>query len=688
MTRTLVVITEIIAIVLALTMASTIDDDVESRSFKAIKAIHKHLDHDQDGDVDLEESTETSTQVCDWISDIVNLPQYSKNFSEKKIDGRMLPRFTNEATSLYSVLGISNVKHRKKISLRATDIVLFGPPVKGYTKDIILGIVVTLMTLACYYALSEKKSAKKQIEHMMKDVEFMQLAEQNLKNTQEKLRNAELEHRSTILSKKEIEHKLKKEIETAKKEAERLHEERSHHEEERMKMSLVERELTEVRKALQKAEAEMDTKGPKSTRSLQQWLHLTYRKESKHFIAKKNNALKQMQDAKEACEKIRKKRGALFGSLRLVHGQTIDEVDQKILSARSALAEVTNELQERQHRWRQIEELCGFQIVCDGLLSQSLEIEDQSRRSSIARALAVCANLGGIGSIPGSDPSKPSTPRSNSKMATTSGASSGSMSKHHRDDWEFTDLYPGHHASDSNGHYFTSSNSMSSSGHQPVMNNSLLDKVEYRSSDIVGIEEEDSTFVTSAQTARGSVKDILGKDNVGVISPDKGIGGEQVARESMIARMSSADATIGHGRVSSRHSLSDVIDSTDAIHNKFHSSQSMPVFTSTKQFTEVTESPRVPHRSLSKVKAIHHQYLLRRMTDQVSNLAKCFGSNEELSTEKAKMGMLNKKQKLYKFSSIGPKKHQSFDETSNTRNNDLSGEQNKKKSILSKFRKK
>ena len=42
------------------------------------------------------------------------------------------------------------------------------------------------MTLACIYAFNERKYAKKQIEQMIKDVEFMQQAEDNLKSTQEK----------------------------------------------------------------------------------------------------------------------------------------------------------------------------------------------------------------------------------------------------------------------------------------------------------------------------------------------------------------------------------------------------------------------------------------------------------------------------------------------------------------------
>ena len=76
--------------------------------------------------------------------------------------------------------------------------------------------------------------------------------------------------------------------------------ERTHHEEERTKMMLVEQELNELRRALQKAEVELESVASKSPKSLQQWLHITYKKESKHFIAKKSKALKQMEEAKDA----------------------------------------------------------------------------------------------------------------------------------------------------------------------------------------------------------------------------------------------------------------------------------------------------------------------------------------------------------------------------------------------------
>lgn len=63
------------------------------------------------------------------------------------------------------------------------------------------------------------------------------------------------------------------------------------------------------------------------------------------------------------CEKLRKKRSSLVGAFVSTHGKSIDDVDRSIVEARTSLNEVTQELQERVHRWKQIELLCGFNIV-------------------------------------------------------------------------------------------------------------------------------------------------------------------------------------------------------------------------------------------------------------------------------------------------------------------------------------
>ena len=52
-----------------------------------------------------------------------------------------------------------------------------------------------------------------------------------------------------------------------------------------------------------------------------------------------------------------------MGSFRVAHGSSLDDVDSRIVAAKSALADVTRDLQERLFRWKQIEALCGFPIV-------------------------------------------------------------------------------------------------------------------------------------------------------------------------------------------------------------------------------------------------------------------------------------------------------------------------------------
>lgn len=63
------------------------------------------------------------------------------------------------------------------------------------------------------------------------------------------------------------------------------------------------------------------------------------------------------------CEKLKKKRTSLVGAFVSTHGKSIDDVDRSIVEARTSLNEVTQELQERVFRWKQIELLCGFNII-------------------------------------------------------------------------------------------------------------------------------------------------------------------------------------------------------------------------------------------------------------------------------------------------------------------------------------
>lgn len=130
-----------------------------------------------------------------------------------------------------------------------------------------------------------------------------------------------------------------------------------------LEVQQLKQEIEMLRSELSRAEVELVDHCWTPPPALQSWLQLTYELESKHTLKKRIMAEKQLQVARDACEKLKKKRSSLVGAFVSTHGKSIDDVDRSIVEARNALSEVTNELQERLHRWRQIEMLLGFSIV-------------------------------------------------------------------------------------------------------------------------------------------------------------------------------------------------------------------------------------------------------------------------------------------------------------------------------------
>jgi stromal interaction molecule 1 len=68
--------------------------------------------------------------------------------------------------------------------------------------------------------------------------------------------------------------------------------------------------------------------------ALQHWLQYTYELELKTYNKKKVGAEKQLKQAKDACDKLKKKRSSLMGAFVTTHGRSIDDVDKAILEAR------------------------------------------------------------------------------------------------------------------------------------------------------------------------------------------------------------------------------------------------------------------------------------------------------------------------------------------------------------------
>ncbi|XP_064000190.1 stromal interaction molecule 1 isoform X1 [Pogoniulus pusillus] len=379
-------------------------------SFEAVRNIHKQMDDDANGNVDVEESDEflredlnyhdptvkhstfhgedklisvedlwkawktsevynwTVEEVVQWLITYVELPQYEETFRKLQLSGHAMPRLAvNNVTMMGTVLKMTDRSHRQKLQLKALDTVLFGPPLltrHNHLKDFMLVVSIVIGVGGCWFAYIQNRYSKEHMKKMMKDLEGLHRAEQSLHDLQERLQKAQEEHRSVEVEKVHLEKKLQDEISIAKQEAHRLRELREGTENELSRQKYAEQELEQVRMALKNAEKELESHcGWAAPEALQRWLQLTHEVEVQYYNVKKQNAEKQLLVAKEGAEKIKKKRNTLFGTFHVAHSSSLDDVDHKILTAKQALSEVTAALRERLHRWQQIELLCGFQIV-------------------------------------------------------------------------------------------------------------------------------------------------------------------------------------------------------------------------------------------------------------------------------------------------------------------------------------
>ncbi|XP_019481188.1 PREDICTED: stromal interaction molecule 1 isoform X2 [Hipposideros armiger] len=382
----------------------------EKLSFDAVRNIHKLMDDDANGDVDVEESDEflredlnyhdptvkhstfhgedklisvedlwkawkasevynwTVDEVVQWLITYVELPQYEETFRKLQLSGHAMPRLAVTNTTMTgTVLKMTDRSHRQKLQLKALDTVLFGPPLltrHNHLKDFMLVVSIVIGVGGCWFAYIQNRYSKEHMKKMMKDLEGLHRAEQSLHDLQERLHKAQEEHRTVEVEKVHLEKKLRDEINLAKQEAQRLKELREGTENERSRQKYAEEELEQVREALRKAEKELESHSSwYAPEALQKWLQLTHEVEVQYYNIKKQNAEKQLLVAKEGAEKIKKKRNTLFGTFHVAHSSSLDDVDHKILTAKQALSEVTAALRERLHRWQQIEILCGFQIV-------------------------------------------------------------------------------------------------------------------------------------------------------------------------------------------------------------------------------------------------------------------------------------------------------------------------------------
>lgn len=377
----------------------------EIANYEAIKTLHSQLDDDRSGDIDVTESVEflreelqyakgyekrqkvfhynndqyisvrelwaiwkksevhnwTVEQTVAWLAETVELKQYAQTFHENAVNGSVLPRLAaNNEQFLTKVLGIRDPKHRSKITIKAMDVVLFGPPkdTGSHIKDLVLVTLLTLALIGCFKAYQRNREYEKQLGDMLTDMEKLREAEENLQQL-------ELRMNSNVLSKVEdlsIENNHDEELQQLKLELEKERE-KNEQMREQMKRGL--------------EEAELDDQHWCAPVELQHWLQLTYERERIAFEKKQIAAREQFAQAREMCEKLNHQRRSLMGVLASVHGK-MDNVDQHISRARTILEEVTHELGEKNQRWKNIEILAGCSITTNaGLHTLELMLRPQ-----------------------------------------------------------------------------------------------------------------------------------------------------------------------------------------------------------------------------------------------------------------------------------------------------------------------
>ena len=92
----------------------------------------------------------------------MELPQYADLFRRHGVNGSRLPQVAVSTGYLAKEVGITNPIHRSKITLKAMDVVLFGPPKSDSSpvKDLILTTLLLAAITCLLYAYRQNRKSQ------------------------------------------------------------------------------------------------------------------------------------------------------------------------------------------------------------------------------------------------------------------------------------------------------------------------------------------------------------------------------------------------------------------------------------------------------------------------------------------------------------------------------------------------
>ncbi|CAL8080178.1 unnamed protein product [Calicophoron daubneyi] len=354
-------------------------------------------------------------QTLRWLSENVELPQYEDMFTRHAVDGKSLPLLAMQNMSyLTNVLLIRNPIHKRKLMLKALDAILFGPPPKKVlisTQASVVTASLGFFTVAvigfthwmCHSSSDDKRGSSSNTDTLTGAEQALKQLQQNLEELERircSLNNSEviaqLSNSNNLSDPKQSVHRNgdtsassnpssidQQSVEQRKitSSAQSFGEKFSRipsgtqlydHVDWDSGPVFVSSDLTRESSVWNLSEVEehfpsrrliqTDSAGWTVSAELRLWLQLTYALEVQEYKKRKTDAEAQLNITRQACKRLHKKRYNILGSVRLIHSDSLDELEQRLLDARMVLEHLQEELRERSIRWARIESLVGSQL--------------------------------------------------------------------------------------------------------------------------------------------------------------------------------------------------------------------------------------------------------------------------------------------------------------------------------------
>nr|CAB3266644.1 stromal interaction molecule homolog [Phallusia mammillata] len=300
----------------------------------------------------------TVSEMMDWLSNDVDLPQYATKFKQYGISGAAMPILASNSSVVLSLVDGSK-EHRLKLWLKALDIV-----VCGYThsrssllKDILLTISLALALGGIIFAFHVRRNAAVAVTSM----------QEKLNNLQKEL--LKLDEEDDVVWMKDL---SPNDEEVLDKTTEHSGSSSSLNSDASLYSRLLEtqEELRELKNLLENAEERLrlSEKRWSPPSRLLSCLKSTYQVEMKLHEFKRSQAQTKVEQATMQFQKMKKKI-SVFSSVHFIHSRQVDSFDMEVQLAKDALRAVQRDYREKRKRWSELESLCHCKFMTPAVIN-------------------------------------------------------------------------------------------------------------------------------------------------------------------------------------------------------------------------------------------------------------------------------------------------------------------------------